>query len=759
VVKKANAILIIVFLLLFVATIRLLASSNDSIRINDFNNHSYIENNLLSSSRYTTKEVKDEVKYQNFLDNYTLQYTEEELLFKNYKKYGETDQLILYFHPTSFSILIHNKITNYQWSSRAEFIEENEANRSRLNEMESGIWVEYVLSNNISRKTSVTNVMEERATITHRPVKDTGFKATVNFMKLGFKFDVEVSIESSQLTVKIDDESIEETLPRYTLVGLQLFPYLGSARQDKFPGYMFIPDGVGALVRFEENSNTFYQDRYYGDDYGYSKTTVNRRSLSVPVFGVVHDVDENGFIGIIESGDTMARLGAYFWGYEGGNYYRMAPRYYYRELYTNVIDKTGAGKETVDLNIKPIDIIVHYDFLSENEANYVGMANTYKSYLEENQGLSKQTNLDNDIPLSIDFIMSELEPTFIGNRIVRMTSPKAALDIYKSFKDENINNQTLNILGWSVSGIFDTAPYKIRYSDSKSNYKDLISEIENDDNDIYFQVDYVGSSNNAKRITSSDVARQMSKLKMEIKTSDYFSDTSTSYLYPDASLRIINSDYSDFNNLSINKLSFRSLGNTLFSYYEKGIRYNRDDSLSYYNQILEQYGNSGFYNPNAYMYQYTNDYFNMPIYNSGHNYFTDLVPFLPYVLKGNIDYYSPYLNFNSLGTDQILNLIDFGVNPSYIITEKDTTLLRYTLANHFYSTSIADYSSAIIRDYHYINDALSHVYGHSVVSREVIETGIVAIKYSNNKIIYVNYSSNDYSIDDVIIKAKDYKVI
>jgi len=98
VVKKANAILIIVFLLLFVATIRLLASSNDSIRINDFNNHSYIENNLLSSSRYTTKEVKDEVKYQNFLDNYTLQYTEEELLFKNYKKYGETDQLILYFH-------------------------------------------------------------------------------------------------------------------------------------------------------------------------------------------------------------------------------------------------------------------------------------------------------------------------------------------------------------------------------------------------------------------------------------------------------------------------------------------------------------------------------------------------------------------------------------------------------------------------------------------------------------------------------------
>ena len=745
-----------------VTSIQLIGYEKKIVNYNLQDNYSFIEQNLVSSSRFTNVEEKDPVKYQDYLDNYTLNYTHQELIDLNYSLISQNEDLMLYFHPTSFSILIHNKKNNYQWSSRAEFIGEGEANRSKLNEMQSGIWVEYVLSNNITRKTLVSNVLSEKAKVSYQIISgQLGFIAKVNFDSLGFSFDVEVKIVNNQLHVFIDHQKIQENLPRYRLIGIQLFPYLGAARQDKLPGYLMIPDGAGALIRFNEKNNILYQARFYGDDYGYSKTSVNRQALSAPVFGIVHDVDVNGVFGIIESGDTMARLFASLWGYESVNYFRLSPRFYYREVFTNIINKTGAGNETVTEEIKPIDIKLFYTFLRDDQASYVGMANTYKSYLENKQILTKQSQNINDIPIALDFIMSELEPSFIGTKSIKMTSPNDVLKIYHELNEAGINKQVINLLGWSVSGIYDTAPYTVKYSASSKDYHDLLRDAQNNNIDIYFNTNYVTSSKHAERINyGGDVARQISKLKMELSFSNYFEEfDSTYYLYPESSLKFAKSDFSRYQKLGINKLSFSHLGNTLFSYYENNNRYNRLDSLDYYHQILDLYGKSAIYQPNSYMYKYTSEYFHMPLYNSGHHYFTDVVPFIPIVLKGNINYYSSYLNYNAIGKDQLLNLIDFGVNPSFLLTNEATTKMRYTKANRHYSTYYRDYYDKIIASYDYINGALSNVNGAYIEKREILSPGVVRVSYSNQKTILINYTSNPYTYLHVEINPKDYVVV
>src|SRR5690554_5802052 len=134
-------------------------------------------------------------------------------------------------------------------------------------------------------------------------------------------------------------------------------------------------------------------------------------------------------------------------------------------------------------------------------------------------------------------------------------------------------------------------------------------------------------------------------------------------------------------------------------------------------------------NPNLHALEYASAYMNLPVTNSQYDYYTDLVPLIQVILKGYVSYFTPYLNFNALGKERVLTMIDFAVNPSYILTYEETFKMRQTLSNVFYSTSFSDYENEIIETYNYINDALKEVIDASITSRVVLETGIVLVTY------------------------------
>ena len=71
-----------------------------------------------------------------------------------------------------------------------------------------------------------------------------------------------------------------------------------------------------------------------------------------------------------------------------------------------------------------------------------------------------------------------------------------------------------------------------------------------------------------------------------------------------------------------------------------------------------------------------------------------------------MDYYSTYLNFNALGKEKILMMIDFAVNPNYILTYEDTFKMRRTMSSYLYSTSFNDYKDEVVEVYNYMNNAL-----------------------------------------------------
>jgi hypothetical protein len=62
----------------------------------------------------------------------------------------------------------------------------------------------------------------------------------------------------------------------------------------------------------------------------------------------------------------------------------------------------------------------------------------------------------------------------------------------------------------------------------------------------------------------------------------------------------------------------------------------------------------------------------------------------------------------------------------------------------------------VVEEYNFINEALKHVIGESLVSREVVEIGVVKNTYSNGVIIYINYTSANKLVEGITVGAVNY---
>ena len=223
-------------------------------------------------------------------------------------------------------------------------------------------------------------------------------------------------------------------------------PYFGAGdlTQD---GYIFIPDGSGAIVEFED----FYNDSdkqsitltmgTYGKDYCYSNITgAHKEQVIMPVYGVVSkqnanavskkisgkDIVDTGYFAILEEGSSLANLYVSFGGMTnrwGTAYATFTP--YPSDEYdlSDTISVGNMGSYTIVSESKYTgSYITRYVMLSDvetavkanaefTEASYTGMATYYREYLKNLGVLTSLAQINEDLPLYIEALgsMEKLE--------------------------------------------------------------------------------------------------------------------------------------------------------------------------------------------------------------------------------------------------------------------------------------------------------------------------------------------------------------
>jgi hypothetical protein len=102
-----------------------------------------------------------------------------------------------------------------------------------------------------------------------------------------------------------------------------------------------------------------------------------------------------------------------------------------------------------------------------------------------------------------------------------------------------------------------------------------------------------------------------------------------------------------------------------------------------------------FYLPNDYLFGLMQAYFDIPLDDSGYLYTTQTVPFLQIVLAGYVPFYGTALNFSSNLQDDLLRHVDFGVYPSYFLSEEITAEILNTTSVWIYTSSYAQWGQEI----------------------------------------------------------------
>lgn len=604
------------------------------------------------------------------------------------------------------------------------------------------------------------------------------FTCEVSAKKLGISFTFQVSIEGEKLIFSMKDESIEET-GKSKLAKVSFMSFLGSVYEDTAPGYVLVPDGSGALIRFAKAKpyNSGYSQKVYGNDLGIDKDTTlsnlngNRTDdyateehrLSLPLWGVVHGEGQNGFLATVDSGELHAVINATPAGAENQTvkFTRAYADFAYRCQYNKRVSNSRvvAVPQEEPNEVNPV---LTYTFLTGEKADYSGMAEEYRSQLlgkgllpSENSGAKEPDSMakatdsaagtSGDIPLMLGLVGSEVKEGFLRNGLAPLTTAEQAEDILKQLNEAGITNVSMLLSGWNKGGYHGASYGEVSFEKkvgSRTDIEQLRDKVEENGGRFALAVNAITANQDQIRINRD--AALNATLDTVLTTIP-----NKSLMYPDTyylrHTRIKESLEKAFTELEGFNLLLEGTGKYLHSDYTIRDEITRNQAQK---ELLETVGKADkkllLDGANLYLLKYAGVLLDMPVSGSQYVYETDSVPFLPMVLRGSLDYYAPYSNQGFYDSASILKMIEYGAYPSFLVMGEDNFALNDTpLENHF-SLSFKDWEEQIHSLYGTVNEALKTVKNAGIRSHRAVAEGVYCTGYDNGVSIYVNYTGNDY---------------
>ncbi|WP_413303270.1 DUF5696 domain-containing protein [Bacillus sp. 1P10SD] len=683
--------------------------------------------------------------------------------FEGFEKAAENNEAILYVNKKSLAIKVQDKQTNHIWNSGLDQPKNYRINKMWEQMIQSAITVEYTDHKGKLRSESIlTNSSRPKVKLTKN-----GFSADVYMNQSKIQFRLVVELTKDGLAVFIPNERIEES-KRTKLISMKVYPFFGAVNQNDVNGYMFLPDGSGALIRYEKSgkkADSPFVGAIYGSDDSFKKTqkindkVVPVHQIKMPVFGAVQGVKQNAFLTVMEEGAAYGDIVAYPAGVST-DFNWISSQYHYRYEYYQPTSKSMNGINVYQKEPNKFDIKLRYMFLKNADADYVGMAKRYQKYLVETDQLKKQ---DDKTQVRLEFLGGEVKKGLLWNSVIPMTEINRIPQFTSELKKNDVNQMFVIYKGWSKGGLTGTLPSKFPFEKklgSTSDVKETTATLKKNHIPLYFYTDYTkayegargfsGSKEVAKKISSEIISYQEGEKKVY-------------YLSPWKSLEMAKEDINQYKDEGIANLAIDSSGYTLFSDYSKTHASKRVDTINTYQKLFhhlnDKMGNIALYQPNVYAWESIDRYLDIPMYSSNYVFATDTVPFIQIVLKGFLPYYAPFSNFNADPEEQVLRMIEYGAYPSFLLTDQPSHLLAKTPSKDVYTSEFSIWKDEIIDQYKKVKESLGQVEGATIVGREVPKAGVVKITYSNGKIIVVNYSDAAFSIDGIEVATKNFAVI
>lgn len=325
----------------------------------------------------------------------------------------ENEHYALYVRPDNTQIAVLDKASDYRWTSNP------------TKEELAGETVKGQLLANLQSPFLLTHVRTQGADQTVRETlsnqtagmqiamirKPEGLQIEYLFPAKQLGFVMQYELTDSGLKVKVPAAGIREE-GASALFSLDVLPYFGAAPA-KENGYVFVPDGPGGLIRFDQEHASLtrgYSHQVYGSEVtneeNGTRTGERREDIAYPVFGLKKG--DHAFLAVMTKGEDSANVSAVAPGLKS-SFYQVFSSQIYREEYLYRMSRLAAPSKAVQKERLNRDREVEYRFLNGADADYVGMAGAYRSYLQETGRLTEALKPVEHVPLYLKIMGGNYE--------------------------------------------------------------------------------------------------------------------------------------------------------------------------------------------------------------------------------------------------------------------------------------------------------------------------------------------------------------
>lgn len=574
---------------------------------------------------------------------------------------------------------------------------------------------------------------------------------------------------------------VEDDKTDTKLTSVAVMPYFGCAEY-KSDGYMFIPDGSGALISNSYVPIDGVMKQLSFDVYNIDEALNTRYSLGnsapnvIPVFGTKGD--DKGFVAVIKSGDAVASINSTP-SRSSVPYTSVYAEFKYR--YQDTFDTTNnwfnkSYNQTAYSYTKVDCCSVVYYPLEGDDADYIGMAKRYRQYLTDIVGVKKTAS--QNVSFNLDTIGAITKSVskfgFIVDAVQKVTTYDQAGKMLNELNANGVDNINMRMTGWTKGGAessFITNAKPESVLGGKSDLKNLISTAKELNAQLYFDIDVVNAYSGKftwpiRKFAVHNILNEYSEkgfFSLEtgiIKDSDNMRYLTNSKYFETQ----INYFCDDFAKYDQKNISLATLGSTLYSDFQNGKKFtDRQKSADYAAAALalakEKQGSVMVDKGYAYTFASADKIIGVPLYSSGMETEETDIPFVQIALHGLIDYTETAHNLSDDPSIQFLRMLETGAMPYYLLTWSESTVFLDTDFNYIYSSNFYTWNETAIKDYKTLSSVLNGYCDKEITDHAVITSDVRSTTYDDSMTVVVNYGRTDYNYGGKTVKAGGFIVI
>ncbi|MCL5947116.1 MAG: DUF5696 domain-containing protein [Chloroflexi bacterium] len=609
-------------------------------------------------------------------------------------------------------------------------------------------------------------------------------KQALKAAPISFAFDIHLGKGYFDLTIpqsQIKEQINNTAQTGYYLETIEPLPFFG-AGADNEQGYMVLPDGSGALVRFKAIHPDYLQP-FNQEVFGQSLGTPMAAQLGsgsfqaveepvlIPAFGIATKQGANGqklngaFVEIATQGQYDAIVDGEPSGYIT-RYYHGGFQLVYRRIAAfprnrySFVNRLALPMITGDRSIRIY-------LLNGQQANYAGMAAAYRSYLLNSEHVSPLP-AQQPTRLNLSLIMGAEKQGLIGKTFVAATTFRQAEEILQTLRSRGVKDLQLTLQGWNRDGLYQASPNRMPPDNrlgGPPGLRHLTSYARSKGVPIFLLDDFEDAYSGQRGFSArNDAMRGANKLPL-------FSNGAGL----GQSLYLLNPIVEMYNFVlrDIPKEKLLGASGSDLLYFGEELAYDTnsahpltrqqyaDWNMKIADYIRQELGHVAIEGGNSYVLKHTQNVRQVPVDDSHWQFEDQAIPFYEMVMHGFVRYTpETYANLRSDPQAEFLREIEYGAVPSFQLTYIPTSRLNLALLTYTdWSSTWTEWIDELVREYEDVNVQLAPTFNQFMVDHQQLAPNIFETSYANGTKVIVNYTNQRFVIGNIAVDALSYAVI